>query len=944
MKKGLSKVFCTLGALFLVGGVVGFASCKSSGSSKKEPVVSNFQPDDTDYNSMKMEKTSKVRFHYHRNDNDTGSYANYVNWQIWAWDMTNGGPGGAYTFDHYDDYGVFVDISLSQVAGENQMSKMGFIVAITETWAKDPDSDRSIDIADQSMGGIQNVYVKTKSTKIYDDPKTALKSSLDSVVLWKDSAKEIYVSFAPDKDTFAPAKKNFTLLVNDQEVKDFTMTDYVKNKTGGGGTVHLVLKDNLNLSDKVVVKYKFDKSWTDESVMLITTYFDTEEFKNNYSYTGDDLGAALDNETNPTKTTFKVWAPTSQAVTLKVYNSSDYRTDKTPYKSVPMTLGQKGVWSVEVAEDLSNKYYTYEVTNALGTNEVTDPYAKSAGLNGKRGMIVNFTKINEELMTWNTDARPNFGDNGSDAIIYEIHVRDMTINPNSGVDEAKRGKYLGLAQEGTTFTKGETTVSTGLDHLKELGITHVQIQPTYDYNSVDESLPNSAMSDENYNWGYDPQNYNVLEGSYSSNPLDGAVRIKEFKQMVMALHKAGISVNMDVVYNHTGSTEGSNFQLLVPNYYYRTYYSGKFYNGSGCGNEIASDRSMGRKFIVDSIKFWTDEYHLSGFRFDLMGLEDNQTMIDVFDAARAIYDKAMVYGEPWTGGTSKISQGNDAAKLSEQQTVQSSLGQSYFAGNQKYVGAFNDVIRNAIKGDNGPGLGWVQGQANDGYSIRSGIQGLFSNSSAQSRSVEPEQVLNYVSCHDNYTLYDHLIQSSSIKGEAFNNMYSQAESVVLTSQGVAFMQEGEDFMRTKAYVKDGHTYYSGNSYNVGDNINNMDYELKVTNKAMFEKFKEMIAIRKATPELTLKSRALISSALYATKDETGKITETVKYNRGDLYFYVDNTANGDGKIMVIHGLTSGSYDLDGNYDMIFSNHARTYPENVNIVELGDNETVVLRAR
>ena len=824
------------------------------------------------------------------------------------------------------------------------MSKMGFIVAITETWAKDPDSDRSIDIADQSMGGIQNVYVKTKSTKIYDDPKTALKSSLDSVVLWKNSAKEIYVSFAPDKETFKPSQKNFTLLVNDKEVKDFTMGEYNKSKTGLGGNLHLILKENLKLSDKVVVKYKFDKTWTDESVMLITTYFDTDEFKNSYSYDGNDLGATLDNEANPTKTTFKVWAPTSQAITLKVYDTGDYRSDKAAIKSVPMTLGEKGVWSVEVNEDLSNMYYTYEVTNAAGTNEVTDPYAKSAGLNGKRGMIVNFTKINEELMTWNADERPNFGENGTDAIIYEIHVRDMTINPNSGVDEAKRGKYLGLAQEGTTFTKGETTVKTGLDHLKELGITHVQIQPTYDYNSVDESLPNSAMSDENYNWGYDPQNYNVLEGSYSSNPIDGAVRIKEFKQMVMALHKAGISVNMDVVYNHTGSTEGSNFQLLVPNYYYRTYYSGKFYNGSGCGNEIASNRSMGRKFIVDSIKFWTNEYHLSGFRFDLMGLEDNQTMIDVYDAAKAIYNKAMVYGEPWTGGTSELVQGNDATKLSEQQTVQSSLGQSYFVGNGKLVGAFNDVIRNAVKGDNGPGIGWVQGRMSDGYNVRSGIQGLFTSTSTESKRVEPEQVLNYVSCHDNYTLYDHLIQSSSVNGEAFNNMYSQAEAVVLTSQGVAFMQEGEDFMRTKAYEKDGKTYYSGNSYNVGDNINNMDYELKVTNKAMFEKFKEMIALRKNTPELTLKNRAQISNALYATKDAEGKITETVKYSSGDLYFYVDSTANGDGKILVIHGLTSGSFSLDGAYDVIFSNYVREYEENITSVEYGNNETVVLRAR
>ena len=942
MKKGLNKIFCSVSALMLLGGIPFMAAGCKKNSGPAAEVISEFQSDDTDYSSMTMEKTTKVRFHYHRNDNEDGTYGAYKYWQIWAWDMTNGGAGKAFTFDHYDKYGVFVDVALSELS-ESGMKKMGFLVAITSSWTKDPDADRSVDIADQSLGGIQNIYVKTKSTKMYDDPEKALKSSFDSVALSNNSNKRVYVSFAPDKATFKAEKKNLSMFINDKEYKDFTMTEYKKSSSSDTGSVYLELKDALKLSDKVVVKYKFDKTWTDESTMIITTYFDTDEFKNNYSYTGDDLGAVLDNEAAPTKTTFKVWAPTSQSMKLNIYNSSDYRTDVTPAETYDMTLGEKGVWSVVVNKDLTNKYYTYTVTNASGTNEVTDPYAKSAGLNGKRGMIVNFTKLNQEIMGWDSDTLPNYGENGSDAIVYEIHVRDMTINPNSGVDANKRGKYLGLAQAGTTYTKEGVTVSTGLDHLKELGITHIQIQPTYDYNSVDEALPNGEMSDENYNWGYDPQNYNVLEGSYSSNPIDGTVRIKEFKQMMMALHQAGISVNMDVVYNHTGSTEGSNFQLLVPNYYYRTYFSGKFYNGSGCGNEIASDRSMGRKFIVDSIKFWTNEYHMSGFRFDLMGLEDNQTMIDVYDAAKAIYPKIMVYGEPWTGGGSKLGQGYNADKLSEQQTVQNSLGQSYFAGNGKLVGAFNDVIRNAVRGENNPAAGWVQGLSATGNSVRSGIRGLFSDSSTEARSVEPEQVINYVSCHDNFTLYDQL--APTIGTRNLNNAYSQAESVILTAQGVAFMQEGEDFMRTKEYTgEDGKKHYSGNSYNVGDNINNMDYELKITNKDMFNKFKEMIQLRKDNAELSLPSRARINEVLYARKNDDGSIKDYVVCESGNLWYYLDDTAKGGNKLMVIHALNAKEFELDGNYEVIFSSQTRELGTTINSISMNANESVVLKAK
>ena len=287
----------------------------------------------------------------------------------------------------------------------------------------------------------------------------------------------------------------------------------------------------------------------------------------------------------------------------------------------------------------------------------------------------------------------------------------------------------------------------------------MQLQPIYDYSSVDETRSGNEMSRDNYNWGYDPLNYNVLEGSYSTDPYDGYNRILEFKKMVMAMHEAGISINMDVVYNHTSSSENSNLNLLVPYYYYRTKANGAFYNGSGCGNELASERYMVNKFFRESCRFWIEEYHLSGFRFDLMGLIDNQTMIDIYNDCQDLDPHIMIYGEPWTGGSSKLKAGISESALTEQTTVQESLAQDFFCGRGVLVGAFNDVIRNAIRGGNNPGKGYVQGSSSDASLIAMCLAGKFSDGTVKTQAIDPGQVLNYVSCHDNYTLYDQLAQT-----------------------------------------------------------------------------------------------------------------------------------------------------------------------------------------
>ncbi|MBO4366517.1 MAG: hypothetical protein J5843_02535, partial [Clostridia bacterium] len=601
-------------------------------------VVSAYTKDDKDYASMAPEDTKILRLHYRRNDDSTNDRSCYAAWNVWAWDMTNGGNGDAYPFTGYDDYGVYADLDLSVIGGGQKVDKLGFIVR-TDNWSKDPDGDRSIDILEQTHGGLQEAWVRTTESTVFDTQDNACKSIVSYAML-RDS-KTISVYFKPLANDFKSYAPRFSMTLNGQPYTGFTMGEFDSSMK----RADLTLNDAIDISDVVTVSYRFDATWTNQVSLMMTNYFDTDEFNQLYAYDGKDLGATFDNEDSPSKTTFKVWAPTSSSLKLNLYDTGDYRTETAPAETLDMQKADKGVWTVTVDRDLDGKYYTYTVTNSKGTNEVVDPYAKSAGVNGRRGMVVNFKKLNASISGWNADKRP-FEGNAVDASIYEIHVRDMTISPTSGVTEKNRGRFLGLAETGTTYTQDGVTVSTGLDHLKELGVTHVQIQPFYDYSSVDETTSGTSMSKENYNWGYDPLNYNVLEGSYSTDASDGYIRIREFKAMVMAMHEAGISINMDVVYNHTSASENSNFNLLVPYYYYRTKANGAFYNGSGCGNELASERYMVNKFFRESCKFWIDEYHLSGFRFDLMGLIDNQTMIDIYNDCSALYPNIMIYGEP----------------------------------------------------------------------------------------------------------------------------------------------------------------------------------------------------------------------------------------------------------------------------------------------------------
>lgn len=886
-----------------------------------------------DTSSLEEIQTTKIRFHYSRKDRI------YTEWALWCWDFSNNAGGAAYQFTHYDEFGVWGDVELSKVAPEGKnCSEMGFIVALDPggTWAgKDYEADRFVKINEKSPGGIQHVYLVSGEEKQYLNKEDTRKHSLSTATVTDFNKVKMYFNLVDNKP--------FEFDINNVTIRQGTtkFTGLVAKKFNNNvGSVEIELPNDIDLTKDMDVQYRFDAERKDIIKPVFTALFNSQAFEERYTYTGDDLGVTFDKEVNPTSTTFKVWAPTSSKLVLNIFDDGDPTKQYSPVQTYQMVKGEKGVFEYTINENLHGKYYTYTVTNSNGTHEVVDPYAKSAGINGIRGMIVDFNKINSEIPGWNEDVRPNFGDNGTDASIYEIHVRDMTIDPDSGVSKEKRGLFSGLAEKGTSYTnENNVTVSTGLDHLKELGITHVQILPFYDYNSVEERKVSNDMSLEvensNYNWGYDPLNYNVLEGSYSSNPYDGLVRIKEFKEMVMAMHSYGINIIMDVVYNHTAKTNDSNFEYLVPGYYHRRTTFGEVYNGSGCGNEMASDRSMVNKFVVDSSKFWLDEYHLGGYRFDLMGLLDNQAMIDIYKECTSIYSKAMIYGEPWTGGTSKLEGGTSESNLKGQKTVQDSLGQSYFAGSGVYVGAFNDQIRNGIRGDNNPSKGWLTGMTGNSGVIYAGISGLFSKKTEENRKVEPQQVINYVSCHDNYTLHDQLkLTTKLLSKEEFAKVYKQAETMVFTSQGVPFMQEGEDFMRTKVNKRNDNNTYDHNSYNTCDLTNHMDWSLKAENIEMFEYFKELIAFRKAHPEFTLSTREEVNN--YVT--QKGIMSDTLAYT-------FDLSSKGGDCYYIIHALYEGTHKLDGDYEIVFSNTNRVIDgTSINSIELEKNESIILKRK
>ncbi|KAB1154783.1 type I pullulanase [Flavobacterium luteum] len=586
-------------------------------------------------------------------------------------------------------------------------------------------------------------------------------------------------------------------------------------------------------------------------------------------YLRGDLGVTY----TPEKTIVKLWSPNVEEAKINLYQQGD--GGNATANTNLLYDAKTGVWQTILNGDYHNTYYTLQVkNNGKWSKEMPDPYAKGVGVNGNRGLIFDAKQTNPSQ--WNSDVKPELK-SFSDVVLYEAHVRDISIDNSSGIKN--KGKFLGLTETNTTNDFGE---STGLDHLKEMGITHFHLLPFFDYKSVDESIENQKQ----YNWGYDPQNYNALEGSYATNAHDGLVRIQEFKQMVQSLHQNGIRLIMDVVYNHTSST--AIFDELVPGYYYRTWPNGKRSDATACGNEFASDRIMGRQFMLESVKYWATEYHVDGFRFDLMAVHDIETMNLISKELHQLDSTIFLYGEGWTAGDSPLPIEKRALKNNVKQLNQ--------------IAVFSDDIRDGAKGhwSKVTEKGFVSGNPNLKEVIHFGI--VASTNHTQMKydkkrnygqfpySDAPTKVIGYVSCHDNNTLYDKLKIANPLASEQeLLAMDRLANTIVFTAQSIPFLHMGEEMKRTKNGVE--------NSYNAPDSINKINWNWKHDNVALFDYYKNLIRLRKNHPAFKMPTEKMIQEHLEFLDLESPLLVGFTLRNHanGDSWKNISVYFNGDSK-------------------------------------------------
>ena len=739
----------------------------------------------------------------------TDSGVNYETCDVWSW--CPGKDGRGYLFEPCE-YGVRCTIEVPA-----DVTEVGFIIRRDcsepggTSWGsatKDYEDDRFAILT----GEVTEIYLQPGDGMQYvssDGGKT-----LDPIRLFKlagiVSPSEIRYFISPAVRLESLDAVHVRLDGKDLPIEKLSS---LGNKVNNGV---ITLEEPLNLAKTYTVAIE----GYGEVSAVPTDLFDSADFVANYTYDGNDLGAVL----HGNSTVFKVWAPTASAVVLNLFTSG---AGGEAYEILPMTLGDKGVWSAE-APCGHGTYYTYTVTTAAGTLEAVDPYARAAGVNGDRGMVVDLSRTDPDGFrdsTWNSGLTSY-----EEAVIWEVHVRDFSNRLSSS---AYPGKYLAFTETGLTNASG---LPAGMDYLKQLGITHVHLQPVYDFATVDES-----SDAPQFNWGYDPKNYNVPEGSYATDAANGEVRIREFKQMVQGLHDNGIGVVMDVVYNHTYALD-SCLNRIVPYYYYRFNPDGSAANGSGCGNETASNRVMCRKYIVDSVRYWAEEYKLDGFRFDLMALHDVQTMQAVEEAVHAVNPGALIYGEGWTGGSSPLRDNFRASQANIKQVAASgdAIGS---------IAVFNDAIRDGLKGSvfDPKDTGYANGSASkaNANKVIFGIQGG-QKTSAVSWGVKNAMVVNYTSSHDNNTLWDKLLVScpnASVEDRLSMNRLCAA--TVLLSRGLPFFLAGEEMLRTK----DG----DSNSYKSSDAVNNLDWDSLTPDSAalrMSEYYRGLIAVRKSHPFLT----------------------------------------------------------------------------------------------
>jgi len=884
----------------------------------------------------KADTATKLVVHYHRFD------PNYSKWALWLWPYApTPGDGANYSFNGTDEFGVYfeTDIAGSPFEGSNELG----VIIKDSSWNKDVSIDRFFDLTNPDGLGEVHVYLVSGDPTIYYTD-----AGIDI------SNRALTVDFDTINSVEFTASKNVT--VSDVQLLADGSPVAIENfvMLGGDGSFDLVNDADLGKLYTLVIDFGDAGIDPKEYTVGFGGLYASEAFNAQYAYDGE-LGALY----SSASTTFKLWAPLSADVSLNLYDKghtaseTDYDnvagTD-TPYETHAMTKLDKGVWEVTISGDLHGVYYTFDVTNGSVTNEASDPYAFSTGVNGRRSMVVDFDQLNPT--NWQAGYRPDTIESYNDSIITEIHVRDYTTHSSWTGSEAFRGKFLGLVEAGTTFNG----VTTGFDHIIELCVTHVQLLPVFDYGAaVDETRITDpayeGVKDTVFNWGYMPENFNSVEGSYSTNPYDGSVRVTEYKQLVQAFHDEDIRVVMDVVYNHHGKSADSNFDLIVPGYYFRMNSNGGFSNGSGTGNETASEHYMMSKFMVDSVTFWAEEYNISGFRFDLMKLHDVDTMNAIVDSVHAIDPTILIYGEPWDAGGSALDE--DIAAYN------SNLDQ------MPGVAVFNDDTRDGIKGSvfNEAEQGFIQGISSQEFDerIKLGVVGAVPHNGLGMGSLpkgawalNPNQTVNYATAHDNNVLYDKIMLSTSgITYEQIQDMQKQANAIVLTSAGIPFLHGGVEIMRTKPCTIvsgeaqgecDATQSYDHNSYRSPDQTNQIDWQWKVDNIEVFNYYKGLIEIRKAVDVFSYDSEQELEQHLFFLSDNSGMVSymiydesspwqyTLVAYNNAvvarplDLQGYTWNlVANKD-----LAGLDTIE-EVSGTYNMAPSETVIMYVQNPNIV-------------
>ncbi|HZJ89231.1 MAG TPA: type I pullulanase [Bacilli bacterium] len=843
MRKFLTKLLFAGGLLL---GATAFLRPVQQAEAIRPPVTkSEVVRTSLDPNKVYAEKTLVFHLHLQGKDGDAG----YDPYDLWIWGENQGGV--AHDFLYWDGYyGAALFVPLSNYHDQTQINII--LRPGNKTWeGQGPDINLKIAdyIYDETTNAV-HFYLLNRRPNVY---RTADDAMDDQVYTAEFSAeKSIRVSTNYEPASYNVKKDNDSVISGQASGASYSAANFewITN-------INLGASHNTDLLSKYEVEITFkDSGKTATALVSLDGLFDTPFFISQMTYDGDDLGVTY----TPTKTTIKAWAPTSLNLKLRLFDNGtpeqvSASKGSDVYTEHNFVRGTKGVWTVELDGDMHGKYYTFMNSLPTGEIELVDPYAKAAGVNGVRGMIVDFSKTNPT--GW--DAVNYSVKKQTEIVPYELHVADLTADSTWTGSESNRMLYGGLIESGTTYTKGGVTVKTGYDHILELGINALQILPFYDQENDEVN--------KSFNWGYNPKNFNVLEGSYSADPYDGLVRIREFKNVVKAYASHDIRIIMDVVYNHVASMSAHSFSKLVPNYYFRLRPDGSPDNSSGVGNVTASERIMMENFMRDSAAFWVDEYKIGGFRYDLMGLHTTKSMNAVMNKVKQIRPDIIVYGEAWD-----MNQLAGVPELATQANVYKVPG----------VGAFNDQVRDAIM-PNSNARGWLQmskNQLESNVTMRRRITDALLGKLTGGPS-DPVQVINYVACHDNHTLYDRVVQAGAGDFDLDRLMAQsvQADSLVLLSQGVSFIHAGSEILRSKPLPGGG---FDHNSYKSSYEINSIKWDEKVTNLAAFNNYVELINLKRDSAAFNYNTRAAIDANVSVKfGDEVGFGNNVIKMTTKD---------------------------------------------------------------